>query len=272
MVRRSGKALAAAVLARMPPPVLRRVRAIPVLGPATSRLSHRLSPPGERVWVTVRGGAGAGLELAIDPRFEGLLWSGAWEVEMQEALIGALREGANVYDVGSHVGFMALSAARAVGPGGRVFAFEPDPENRARLIHHVERNGFANVEVVPRAVWSHAGTVGFTRASTDAAGLQGRASEAGGDVEAVTLDEFALDHPAPDVVKIDVEGAELEVLGGARRVLAEHRPTVLCEIHLEAGGHAERLPEVTRLLEDAGYAVEQLTPQLDPTHVVARPR
>lgn len=137
-----------------------------------------------------------------------------------------LRPGFRVADVGANIGYILLLFERAVGPGGSVACFEPEPENVTELRRNVEANGFANVEIFPVAVGALPGTVSLR------SGLNGAVAEDGsGDltVPMVRLDD-ALPGPV-DFVKIDVEGYEGHVLAGAQRLLAEHRPTLFVEIH-----------------------------------------
>src|SRR5207245_4873141 len=129
------------------------------------------------------------------------------------------------YDVGAHIGLFSLIASRLVGSTGAVFAFEPDVENVGILQQHIDRNAASNVRTVQSAVWSASGDVEFrpaVRASSRNTGAVAtdRDSAAGRVmVPAVALDDFAIDHPAPHLIKIDVEGGEVDVLRGAERLL-----------------------------------------------------
>ena len=75
--------------------------------------------------------------------------------------------GACFYDVGAHIGFYSLLAARLVGQGGHVVAFEPDPANAAVLRENITRNNLGQIEVVPVALWSHCGVVAFRRSASE---------------------------------------------------------------------------------------------------------
>lgn len=130
--------------------------------------------------------------------------------------------------------------ARLAGPGGRVYAFEPMPRIRAALEENLALNGFTNVTVVRAAVSEHVGREQFVVGSHDGAGhvrSGGRGPEAAPaaesiDVAVTTLDQFVRDgHRPPTFVKIDVEGSEGAVLRGAAATLANHRPTLLIELH-----------------------------------------
>jgi len=169
---------------------------------------------------------------------------GDCEPEVQDAMQRYLRPGMTFYDLGANNGFFSLLAARLVGEQGRVMAFEADPEIAARLREHVSRNGFRNITVAERAVWSDASRVFFERADPETSpdrGLGHIVSTASSNtiaIEALTLDDFARTSPAPDFIKCDVEGAEVEVFRGAQWLLAEKHPGIVCEIHSEANRRA----------------------------------
>lgn len=173
--------------------------------------------------VRVLSGIARGRRLDIDLGSQKAYWTGRYERELQRFLRDTLRPGDVFYDVGAHHGFFSLAAARL---GASVYAFEPVEANLRRLQRNIELNG-ADVEVVAAAVSDAAGRLGLARGKSSA---QWR-TEPGDEVTSVTLDDFARNHPAPRVVKIDVEGAELRVLRGAERLLREHRPILVCELH-----------------------------------------
>jgi len=200
---------------------------------------RKILPPGTRLSVTVRSGAAAGLLLSVDPRYEAWYAAGAHETHLLNALALHLRPGEILYDVGAHLGFISLVAARIVGPEGKVYAFEADPENSNRILEHERMNALPQIEVVPKAVWSECKTLSFRRDPDSSSRNTGVVSAIAGDekgsgviaVEAVTLDNFGLDHRLPAVIKIDVEGAEEQVLEGAEEVFRVSQPTLVCEVH-----------------------------------------
>jgi len=130
-----------------------------------------------------------------------------------------------VVDVGAHVGYYTLIAANLVGSTGKVFAFEPDPTNNRLLIENIKLNGYTNVEVTNFALASKPGVSTLYRTSLD----NGRHSLYRHDlpvsgtveIETITLDAFLESRGWPQVrlVKMDVEGAELEVLSGMEQLL-----------------------------------------------------
>jgi FkbM family methyltransferase len=222
-----------------------------------SWLGERFVPRSTRTWAQVENGPAAGIWLCLNPRTGLDTLRGASEPEVQDALQRYLRPGMTFYDLGANIGFLSLLAARLVGEQGRVIAFEADPEIAERLRKHVDRNQFRCVTVVEKAVWSETSKVFFEPidpATSPDRGL-GHVVDVSWantiEIDAVTLDDFARTSPAPDFIKCDVEGAEVEVFRGAHRLLAEKRPGILCEIHSEANREA-LLAELKRF----GYLCE----------------
>jgi FkbM family methyltransferase len=149
-----------------------------------------------------------------------------------------------VFDVGAHVGFVALPVASVMSKDGHLIAFEPAVANIAMLRRHLALNGFGSVEVVEALVGeSDRDGVPFF----ESVGPHGQnsivlksgnalKSEMGGYAQVmrrqVSLDSFcAKTRLIPEVIKIDVEGAELAVLRGARETLLRNRPLVILSIH-----------------------------------------
>ncbi len=239
---------------------LKSLRRLPVLGDCLSWLGERIVPRDTRTWTQVENGPAAGIWLRLNPRTGLDALRGAGEPEVQDALQRYLRPGMTFYDLGANIGFFSLLAARLVGEQGRVIAFEADPEIAVRLREHVDRNKLGCVTTVEKAVWSEACKVFFERVDPRTSPDRGlghvvRAASVNTiEIEAVTLDDFARTSPTPDFIKCDVEGAEVEVFRGARRVLAEKRPGILCEIHSEANRRA-----LLADLKQFGYTCEDST-------------
>lgn len=197
-----------------------------------------------------------------------LLGEEIWEPSETAAFLAHVREGMCVLDVGANIGYYTLLAARAVGPSGRVYAFEPEPRNFALLLKNVAENGFGNVRPLRAAVSDAPGRVrlhlddaNFGAHSFDAASVRtssGRSVE----VDAVTLDSFADDAAAFEagvLVKVDVQGAEARVVAGARRLLALPRVTVLLELWPEALERAQADPKsLLAELEGLGFSFEDV--------------
>jgi FkbM family methyltransferase len=137
-------------------------------------------------------------------------------------------------DVGAHVGMYTVAAAKATT--GRVLAFEPNPSARAQLAENLTLNGCRNVLVVPKAAGDAPGRALLHVPATPDPSFSslepGRFAEGEPiDVEVTTVDaEVAAAGLRPAVVKIDVEGGELQVVGGMSGTIAAHRPVVLVEV------------------------------------------
>ncbi len=167
-------------------------------------------------------------------------------VEEVETIQGYLkhappRPGETVFDLGSNCGVSVYVFSRAVGPTGRVVAFEPDPLNREMLTRNVKELALANVDVRDVAIAGRSGRLRFNSEGSLGAALSHVVSRAGLvetiDVTAVTLPgacEAA--GRIPDFIKMDVEGAEEEVLVGARDWLLAHRPRWVIDTHHRIGG------------------------------------
>jgi len=197
---------------------------------------------------------------------------GASEPDLQGALKERIRAGDVVYDVGANVGFFALLAARLATPTGHVYAFEPVAANVRALQRNLDLNNIRHAEVVQTAVSNSCGTVRMSLGRNQATG---HLAEVGDDlvsVQATTIDAFvAAGYRPPNLVKIDVEGAEDLVLEGMRDTLRNYRSVILCELHY--AGRNPRRTAVTKILQDVGYS-EQLLP-LDGgsmSHLLGLPR
>lgn len=251
------------------------VRAIPVLGGLVRRVGAYAVPRGSRFWIQMPAGLAQGLWLNLDPRFDREYAQGLYETTIQKTLAEQLSEGGTFYDVGGHIGFVSLIAARLVGESGAVFTFEADPENAERIKQHVLRNGFEQISVIPLAVWSRSGTLRFQRSSELSGHNQGAVVGTAGEtsapgmveVNALSLDEFGESHRSPTLVKIDVEGGEVEVLRGAEHLLSKARPTLICEVHNQGAKEF-----IEPYLAERQYSHTWLTPRREyPRHLLAVP-
>jgi FkbM family methyltransferase len=163
---------------------------------------------------------------------------GTSEPAVQDVFAQLVKKGQVVYDIGANAGFYTVIAARLVGPSGQVFAFEPLPANLALIDHNVQLNGFANVTGLPFAIGRARGSASFTLGfDSTRGGLTSVHAEPGtnGTIEVAVraLDDLIAEGVVapPDVIKMDIEGAEVEALHGALTTLAERRPSLLIEIH-----------------------------------------
>lgn len=184
--------------------------------------------PGDHLVSTLPGGE----RIRLCARYRQL----GWNPEEYAAFREAVKPGATVFDVGANLGAYTLLFAQWAGPSGKVVAFEPAPASIAGLRRLVALNDLRDrVEIVEAAVSGAVGTARFASAGLSGANALVDAAHSGGGVITVpttSLDAFCeARHLRPDVIKIDVEGAELDVLRGARRTLSLATVQAFLELH-----------------------------------------
>jgi FkbM family methyltransferase len=201
-------------------------------------------------------------------------WSRYYPATYEPAKTAFLRErsprGATVLDLGAHIGLFSVQLARSVGPSGRVISFEPAPHTAAVLRRTIRCNGLAAVvSVREAAVAGRRGEVELFETGDDCSNASSlvrtdRTRDAVR-VAATTLDDLVDDERLTvAVVKMDIEGAELEVLDGAPVLLSDQRPAMTIEVHpleLRACGRDPR--EVFDVLVGHGYLVTEGERPLD---------
>jgi FkbM family methyltransferase len=194
---------------------------------AESRVGRAVRPLAERLLYWSSGGRGIeweinGIRCRVDPRFRAQM-ARDYDAGLARFLRGRVLPGQTCLDVGANVGAWVIQFAHAVGPAGRVVAFEPNPAARAVLESHVRLNNLAAVvQVVPAAVAAEAGEATFFAAGSDGMSrigepnplLAGRAAAL--TVPVVTLDGWCRENAvSPDWLFIDVEGFEGHALAGS---------------------------------------------------------
>src|SRR5258708_974836 len=175
-----------------------------------------------------------GERIRVDPDYRHL----AWNAEEYTALKRHTRAGATVLDVGANVGSYTLLFARWVGDTGHVYAFEPAAASRAGLERHVSINGLSSgVTVRAEAISDRTGSAPFIDAGTHGDNRLVRVATAETrSVPSLSLDDFCgASGISPDVIKIDIEGAELAALRGARRTIAGRGAALALFVELHPG-------------------------------------
>jgi len=201
-----------------------------------------------------------GARLYVTPDAGLRFWKPGLESDLFDFAREFVKPGDTVWDVGANVGLFSAAAAARAGAAGKVLAIEAD----MWLVGLLRRTsaglgtGNARMEVLPAAVYDTNGIASFhiaerARASNFLATVSGQ-SQTGGVREAVqvvtvTLDWLMEQTGTPQVMKVDVEGAEASVFRGAERVLREARPVILCEVQ-----DASR-EEMTALFRRHNYAL-----------------
>ena len=214
----------------------------------------------------IRKGVGAGLRF--DPagsNFDYLL--GTNEEPVQNTLSRVLKMGDVFYDIGANVGFFTMIGAKLVGSTGMVYAFEPVPRLAQAVHRNACQNRFWNVNIIERAVGDRNGADtllltehpgGATLAST---GVRPEDAVQDMPVNMLTIDSWVTDGrlKPPNVVKIDVEGAEEAVLKGMIHTILAHRPTVIYEIDdRDEAEYMRRKGSITEFFQRLGYQVYYL--------------
>ncbi len=158
-------------------------------------------------------------------------WLGSYEYEKQKALQREIKAGQVVYDIGANVGFYSLLASVIVGETGHVYSFEPFPDNLRELNRHLEMNHIKNCTVIGAAVSSAEGQATFDPSDNR---CTGRLAATGSiHVRTLTLDGLVLrkELRPPNLMKIDIEGAEYECLLGASDVIQRFQPVIFLATH-----------------------------------------
>jgi FkbM family methyltransferase len=193
----------------------------------------------------------------------------------------AVRPGDTVLDLGANYGYYTYPLSRAVGPSGRVYAFEPVPFTYATLALVTRLLGLHNVTLVPKGCSSVAGRVAFNvpvqRSGAPSAGQAHIGSRndnrTGADEQVrwarstrVSCDVVALDEYLPpltelSLIKCDIEGAELLAFRGAARTIERYRPSIICEINpWFVDGFGLKLDDLVGFFLERGYDLYKYTP------------
>ncbi|MFC5343070.1 FkbM family methyltransferase [Brevundimonas staleyi] len=176
-----------------------------------------------------------GVHVVVDPNEPDfgatIAHHGTWEPTIGQLIEDSLPVGGVFIDVGGNVGVMSFRAARKVGPGGRVFAFEPNPLNVDRFLRGVIANALTNVTLFPVAASDRTGPVFTLKNSNGKVVAATDVLQAENASQAMVPDDLLVHLDRIDLVKLDIEGFEVQALRGLTATLARHRPKVLCEFN-----------------------------------------
>lgn len=180
------------------------------------------------------------------------------------------RKGDTVFDVGAFHGLMSIVASKAVGPTGRVIAFEPNPVAREWLKAHLQLNKCSNVTVESVGLMNFEGFSNFyvqkgdvtwnSSFIRDFVDPKGRLAPI--DVECTSIDAYVeKTGRIPNLIKIDTEGTELTILQGAKNTIETHKPILLLEMNPLSARHAgTSVSQVVNWLEDLSYVIRVIKP------------
>jgi len=181
-----------------------------------------------------------------------LLFKGEYEPYQTLLFNENIKEGDIVFDVGAHVGYYSLISSKAVGNKGKVIACEPSSKNVKLLRKNVADNDLKNIYIIDKAVSSQTGSIKLYKSlsSSGENSIVRKESYEVARVASTTIDNLSKKlNLTPALLKIDVEGAELEVLSGATTTLKSKK---LNSIFVEVS-NLDTLPKVISILEDNGY-------------------
>ena len=196
-----------------------------------------------------------------------------WEPSTTEIFKKMVKEGDTVVDLGANIGYFTLLAAKLVGKKGKVYSFEPEPRNYNYLLKNIELNGYDNVFATQKAVSDETGKTKLYICPCDTGhhtinqygGIKAHKPDFIDDkkdfveVETVTLDDFFKDTKQPvNVIKMDVEGAEMLALSGRDRIIRESKNIKMFVeffplLIREMGGSPEEF--IRRLLDDYQFSM-----------------
>lgn len=184
------------------------------------------------------------------------------EPEQTSAFAENLTAGDIFFDVGANVGYYTVLGSRLVGAKGLVVAFEPVARNLAHLYNHIDINRLENVSIIPAACSDEISLAAFSTGPNNAMGHLTGGNNSNNEtpgkdillVPTVTLDTVAERFGVvPQVLKIDVEGAELSVLHGASSRILPAKPKIFLSLHSE-----QLRTDCLKYLENFGYEFEPL--------------
>jgi FkbM family methyltransferase len=216
------------------------------------QLRSRITPVQGEVTCSIRGG----LRMQVDPRDpmgEAIYLYGCYDYPVTKLVEALIAPGMVIFDVGANAGFFSLLASTRCQ---QVYAFEPLPSNLRRIRRNIEINRLRNVSVVQKAVGDRQGTATLYVPESDNSGLASLTHMAGAEsieVPVITLDGYVRSQGlrGVDVMKIDIEGAEVMAFEGARELLSRgDAPDVIFEAHPGS--------DAAKWLEARGYSIYEL--------------
>lgn len=190
---------------------------------------------------TIQRGLGKGLLFNVGSTNASFLL-GTTELDMQHALIALVKPGMTIYDAGANVGYVSVLAAKLVGPHGKVICFEPLPDNVKWIEHNAKLNGFENIiQARSEAIGPADAKTRFKVPKEATRGMLVTSGFSKDDTEYVqefdvivrSIDSLRAEGaiPKPDIMKIDVEGVEVDAIRGAFATIRDERPLLIVECH-----------------------------------------
>lgn len=199
--------------------------------------------------------------------------TGWWEPHVMEAIVRWLPPGGTFVDVGANIGVHSVLGALRVGNTGHVLALEGSPITHSVLVQNLAGTGCPGAIAVNMAAWNRSGPIQFRHLTTIIGGshitLTGK--ESPWEAQGFTVLGAPLDHLVSlaglnrvDLIKVDVEGAEYQVLDGARETLKQNRPVLILEFNPITAQYFDgrSAHDLHQLVGDLGYRMTFLAPDL----------
>lgn len=209
---------------------------------------------------------GLKMDLKIADYIDRSVYFDSYEFLVRKVICRNFLDGGVFIDVGANIGYYSLLAAQRLGPDGRIFAVEASPKTLIRLRENIAANKLSNITVIPFAAGETDGECEIFTPDEHTHGVASLRNQNYGStqidkVKIRRLDQFLINLPRVDLVKIDIEGAELGALKGMRDIIVRHQPAILVEIvpnFLQAFGH--KAIEIVDFILSANphYAVWQI--------------
>ena len=205
--------------------------------------------------------------------FRSYITSRNWEEPTTAMFKRVVKEGDIVLDLGANIGYFTLLATRLVGNKGKVYAFEPEPTNYSLLTKNIELNGYDNVIPEQKAVSNVKGMTKLFLSDKDTGAHTLRQHHAEREfatkqlgkfveVESVVLDEYFEDREQSiNVIKMDIEGAEMAALSGMDRILKQNQDLkIFSEFYPSAIREFGDLPEefASKLMDDYHFSISAI--------------
>lgn len=201
-----------------------------------------------RVLLSVLRGPARGLRFRLDlvSGAETGYFLGRYDPEILRQIEKICQPGWRVWDCGGYIGFYTAFFAKLAGPKGSVVVFEPDPRNMARIKSNMQLNKFEQVQFVPAAIGAPCTEVDFVLSGNTNSHISGAyvgaTPQEYAEIERViqhikvpclSLDEACYDKglPRPQLIKLDIDGAEMIALQHVERLAREVRPMIILELH-----------------------------------------
>lgn len=192
---------------------------------------------------------------------------GSYELPTIKFMRSVLKPGSVCLDVGAQMGYLSLAMATAAGGATTVHSFEPEDRNAERFLENVLLNSLTNVHLHRTAVSNVNGVLKLYLSSDRNAGthstvfVESNVSTEFIEIPSTTLDDFVqgANIPKVDLIKIDVEGAEIDVIKGAVNVLLHHKPVIILELsdHLQ-NARGFSCKDFKMFMAERGYVAHEI--------------